>query len=56
MIDDLAELEALELEVDLAAARKSLREAGEDVPWDEVKKELDAQFDCSAPAGQKVSP
>ncbi|MBI4663306.1 MAG: hypothetical protein HY735_31280 [Verrucomicrobia bacterium] len=44
LIDDLAELEALELEADLAAARKSLAEAGEDIPWDHVKKELDAKF------------
>ena len=54
LIDDLTELEALELAADLAAARKSLAEAGEDIPWGQVKKELDAKFHCPAPASQEI--
>lgn len=54
LIDDLAELEALELQADLIAARQSLAESGEDTPWDQVKKDLDAKFNYPASAGQKI--
>ena len=38
-VEDLAMLEAIEDRVDLAAARKALKEKGR-IPWAEVKKEL----------------
>ena len=38
-VEDLAVLEAIEDRVDLAAARKALKEKGL-IPWAEVKKEL----------------
>lgn len=50
LIYDLAELEALESTADLAAARLALAEVDKPLPWSEVKKKLDAQFDLSQPA------
>ena len=44
LIQDLAELEALENIADLKAAREALGETDEPVPWAEVKARLDAQF------------
>jgi hypothetical protein len=44
LIEDLAELEALENTLDLKAARDALGEAEEPIPWEEVKARLDAQF------------
>jgi prevent-host-death family protein len=38
-VEDLALLEAIEDRMDLAAARKALKEKGR-IPWAEVKKEL----------------
>ncbi|MBM3835737.1 MAG: hypothetical protein FJ403_21200 [Verrucomicrobia bacterium] len=55
LIDDLTELEELEKRADLIAALASLAEPGEDIPWEQVKKELDAKFDYPASAGQEVS-
>ena len=40
LIDDLAELEALEADADLKAARTSLAEPGVDVPLETLLKEL----------------
>lgn len=40
LIDDLAELEALEAEADLKAAQASLAEPGVDVPLETFVKEL----------------
>ncbi len=39
-IQDLEYLERLEDEIDLAAARKAMREKGASIPWSQVKKEL----------------
>ena len=50
LIDDLAELEALETTADLAAARAALGDAEEPLPWEQVKAKLDAQFRFSQPA------
>ncbi len=50
LIDDLAELEALETTADLAAARAALGEVEEPLPWEQVKAKLDAQFGFSQPA------
>jgi hypothetical protein len=47
LIDDLAELEALETTADLAAARAALGEVEEPLPWEQVKAKLDAQFGFS---------
>jgi hypothetical protein len=44
LIEDLAELEALENTLDLKAARDALGEAEEPILWEEVKARLDAQF------------
>jgi hypothetical protein len=44
LIEDLAELEALENTLDLKAARDTLGEAEEPILWEEVKARLDAQF------------
>lgn len=44
LIQDLAELEALENTVDLKAARDALGKTEEPVPWEKVKTRLDAQF------------
>jgi hypothetical protein len=44
LIEDLAELEALENTLDLKAARDALGEAEEPIPWEEMKARLDAQF------------
>ncbi len=49
LIEDLAELEALETTADLAAARAALGEAEKPLPWEEVKAKLDAQFGLSQP-------
>jgi prevent-host-death family protein len=38
-VEDLALLEAIEDRIDLAAARKALKEKGQ-IPWAKVKKEL----------------
>ncbi|MBA3960391.1 MAG: hypothetical protein H0X40_00620 [Chthoniobacterales bacterium] len=51
LIDDLAELEALETAADLTAARAALAEAEQPLAWAEVKAKLDAQFDLPQPAG-----
>jgi len=40
LIHDLSELEAIENAQDLAAARAALSEPGENVPLDELAKEL----------------
>ena len=50
LIDDLAELEALETTADLAAARAALGDTEEPLPWEQVKAKLDAQFRFSQPA------
>jgi hypothetical protein len=34
------ELERLEDEIDLKAARKAMKEGGPTIPWEQVKKEL----------------
>jgi hypothetical protein len=44
LIEDLAELEALENTLDLKAARDALGEAEEPILWEEVKARLDTQF------------
>ena len=41
-IEDLKRLERLEDEIDLAAARKAMKEKGKSIPWSQVKKELEA--------------
>jgi hypothetical protein len=48
LIQDLAELEALENAADLKAARDALGEAEEPLPWEQVKARLDAIRFCSA--------
>ena len=50
LIDDLAELEALETTADLAAARAALGEVEEPLPWEQVKAKLDGQFGFSQSA------
>lgn len=50
LIDDLAELEALETTADLAAARAALGDPEKPLPWEQVKAKLDAQFPFSQPA------
>ncbi len=50
LIQDLAELEALENTVDLKAARDALGETKEPIPWEQVKARLDAQFGSPQPA------
>lgn len=50
LIQDLAELEALENTVDLKAARDALGEAEEPLPWEQVKAKLAAQFGSPQPA------
>ena len=50
LIEDLAELEALENADDLKAARDALGESIEPLPWDQVKARLDAQFSSPQPA------
>jgi hypothetical protein len=42
LIDDLAELEAIENAQDLAAARDALADGELPVPWEEAKARLDA--------------
>ena len=49
LIEDLAELETLENAADLKAARDSLGESEEPLPWEQVKAKLDAQFGLSQP-------
>ena len=39
-IEDLKWLERLEDEIDLAEARKAMKEKGKSIPWSQVKKEL----------------
>jgi prevent-host-death family protein len=39
-IEDLKRLERLEDEIDLAEARKAMKEKGKSIPWSQVKKEL----------------
>ena len=39
-IEDLQLLEQLEDRIDIAEARKALKEPGPNVPWEKVKKEL----------------
>jgi prevent-host-death family protein len=39
-IEDLKWLERLEDEIDLAAARKAMKEPGPRIPWEQIKKEL----------------
>jgi hypothetical protein len=55
LIDELAQLEELERQSDLQAARAALAEPGEDVAWETVKQELDAKFNYPSSTGQKVS-
>ena len=50
LIQDLADLEALENTDDLKAAREALGEANEPLPWEQVKARLDAQFGFPQPA------
>jgi len=50
LIEDLAELEALENTEDLKAARDALGESKEPLPWGQVKARLDAQFGFPQPA------
>ena len=42
-VEDAALLESLEDEIDVAAARKALREKGPAVAWEDVKKALAAK-------------
>ncbi len=49
LIEDLAELEALETTADLTAARAALGETEEPLPWEQVKVRLDAQFGFPQP-------
>ncbi|HEY3662181.1 MAG TPA: hypothetical protein VGL24_03425 [Chthoniobacterales bacterium] len=44
LIQDLAELEALENRADLKAAGEALGETEAPLPWEQVKAKLDAQF------------
>jgi hypothetical protein len=44
LIEDLAELEALENADDLKAAHEALGDSQEPQPWHQVKAKLDAQF------------
>ena len=39
-IEDLKRLERLEDEIDLAEARKAMKEKGKSIPWAQIKKEL----------------
>jgi prevent-host-death family protein len=39
-IDDIKLLERLEEEIDLADARKAMKEKGKSIPWAQIKKEL----------------
>jgi prevent-host-death family protein len=39
-IEDLKLIERLEDEIDIAAARKAMKEKGKNIPWAQVKKEL----------------
>ncbi len=39
-IEDLKLLERLEEEIDIADARKAMREKGKSIPWEQIKKEL----------------
>lgn len=50
LIEDLAELEALENTADLTAARDALVDSEPPVPWTEAKAKLDAQFGFPQPA------
>lgn len=50
LIQDLAELEALENTADLIAARDALGETEEPLPWEQVKAKLDAQYSSPQPA------
>jgi hypothetical protein len=50
LIEDLAELEALENADDLKSARDALGESKEPLPWEQVKARLDAQFSFPQPA------
>ncbi|MBI5387754.1 MAG: hypothetical protein HZA90_24090 [Verrucomicrobia bacterium] len=50
LIDDLAELQALEDKQDLEDARAALAEPGEDVSWAELRGKLDALHDPHPPA------
>ncbi len=42
LIDDLAELEAIENAQDLAAAKEALADGEQPVPWEEAKARLNA--------------
>ena len=50
LIEDLAELEALENADDLKAARDALGDAEPPVAWAQAKAKLDAQFGFPQPA------
>ena len=50
LIEDLAELEALENADDLKAARDALGESKKPLPWEQVKARLDAQFSSPQPS------
>lgn len=39
-VEDAALLAQLEDRIDLAAARKAMKEGGPDIPWEEVKKDF----------------
>jgi len=39
-IADLKLIERLEDEIDIAAARKAMKEKGKNIPWAQIKKEL----------------
>jgi hypothetical protein len=49
LIEDLAELEALENTEDLKAARDALGESKEPLSWGQVKATLDAKFGFPQP-------
>jgi len=50
LIEDLAELEALENAEDLKAARDALGDSEPPVPWTQAKAKLDAKFGFPQPA------
>jgi hypothetical protein len=50
LIEDFAELEALENADDLKAARDALGDSEQPLPWSQVKAKLDAQFGFPQPA------
>ena len=40
-IEDLRLIEKLEDEIDIAEARKAMKEKGKNVPWEQIKRQLD---------------